>query len=242
MLRIVDAHVYTRDGREVVRGVTLEAVKGRIHVVMGPNGAGKTSLAAAVMGHRDYRFKGRVILDGEDITGLPTHEKARRGLTVALQIPVEVEGVRVSEVLVKVARRFRGVESTGEALKIVREALRAVGLPESILQREYMVGMSGGERKRLELARIMVQKPKAVILDEPDSGVDVESLPLIASAIERLAEEGTGVILISHQPHLLSRLMVDKVYVMVDGVIRAVGGVELVKRIEEEGYKPFRGW
>jgi Fe-S cluster assembly ATP-binding protein len=100
--------------------------------------------------------------------------------------------------------------------------------------------MSGGERKRLELARIMIQKPKVAILDEPDSGVDVESLPLIASAIERLAEEGTGIILISHQPHLLTRLVVDKVYIMVDGKVKAVGGFELVKRVLEEGYKPFR--
>jgi Fe-S cluster assembly ATP-binding protein len=139
MFRVENAHVYTRDGREIVRGVTLEAERGRIHVVMGPNGAGKTSLAAAVMGHRDYKLRGRVILDGEDVTGLPTFEKARRGLTAALQIPVEIEGVRVSEVLTKIAQRFRGASNASEALKIVREALEAVGLPESILQREFMV-------------------------------------------------------------------------------------------------------
>jgi Fe-S cluster assembly ATP-binding protein len=240
VLKIIDAHVYTRDGKEVVKGVTIEACKNHIHVIMGPNGAGKTSLAAAVMGHRDYRFKGKIILEGEDVTNLSTYEKARRGVTVSLQVPVEVEGVRVSEILVKVAQRFRGVKSTSEALKIVREALEAVGLPESILQREFMVGMSGGERKRLELARIIIQKPKVAILDEPDSGVDVESIPLIASAIERLAEEGTGVILISHQPHLLTRLVVDKVYIMIDGRVAAEGGIELVRLVEEKGYKPFR--
>jgi Fe-S cluster assembly ATP-binding protein len=240
MFRVEHAYVYTRDGKEIVKGVTIEAMKGHIHVIMGPNGAGKTSLAAAIMGHRDYILKGRVILENEDITTLPTYEKARRGITATLQTPIEIEGVKVSEVLAKIAQRFAGATSASEALKIVEEALDAVGLPESILQREFMVGMSGGERKRLELARILVQKPKVAILDEPDSGVDVESLPLIASAVERLAEEGTGVVLISHQPHLLTRLVIDKVYIMVDGRIRAVGGIDLVRKVLEEGYKPFK--
>ncbi|WP_048061488.1 Fe-S cluster assembly ATPase SufC [Hyperthermus butylicus] len=240
-LNVVDAYVSTRDGREIVRGVSLEIREGRIHVLMGPNGAGKSSLAQAVMGHRNYVYKGKLLFDGEDITGLSTAERVKRGLTLAVQIPVEVEGVRVSEILVRVAQKFRGTKTMKEAMQVIREALEAVGLSESLLAREYMVGMSGGERKRLELARIIIQKPKIAILDEPDSGVDVESIPKIAAAIEKLAESGTGILLITHQPRLLTRLIPDKVYVMLSGRIVAEGGIELVRRIEEKGYTPFRG-
>ena len=237
MFEIVDARVWTSDGKLVVQGVTLRLPGPGVYVVMGPNGAGKSSLVNAVMGHRDYRFEGKVLLDGDDVTGLPTHEKARKGLALALQIPVEIEGVRVSEVLVKIVERFRGLDRR-EALSLLRELLGLVGLPESMLARQLMVGLSGGERKRLELVRVIAQKPRVAMLDEPDSGVDVESLPLVARAIERLREEGAAVLLISHQPQLFRYLDPDKVYVMYGGRLVAEGGLELIKRIEERGY----GW
>ncbi len=235
MFEVLDARVWTSDGRMVVKGVTLKLKEPGIYVIMGPNGAGKSSLVNAVMGHRDYKLEGHVLLDGEDVTRLPVYEKARRGLTLALQIPVEVEGVRVSEILVRVLERFQGLRGR-EAVRKAKEILSIVGLPDTILGRQLMVGMSGGERKRLELARVLAQRPRVAMLDEPDSGVDVESLPLIARAIERLREEGSIVLLISHQPSLFRYLAPDSVYVMYDGRIVAEGGPELIKRIEEKGY------
>ena len=237
MFLLENVHVEVADtGKEVVRGVTLKAEKPGIIVIMGPNGAGKSSLANAVMGHRSYKLKGRVILDGEDITDLPTHEKARKGVTLAAQNPPEIEGVRVSEVLSRVIQRFRGVSSIVEANREAAKLLEYVGLPREIMGRYYMVGMSGGERKRLELARVLAQQPRVAFLDEPDSGVDVESLPLIAKAITKLASEGSIVYLITHQPRLLEYLSPSRVIVMYNGRVVAEGGVELVKLVEEKGY------
>ncbi len=232
-----DVKVRVRDtGSTVVKGVTLEAEKPGVYVIMGPNGAGKSSLANAVMGHAAYELEGNIILDDRDVTSLPTHEKARAGLTLAAQNPEELEGVRVAEILNKVIARFRGVKDPAEANRLAAQLLEAVGLPRSMLGRYYMVGMSGGERKRLELARVLAQKPKVAFLDEPDSGVDVESIPLIAKAIEMLRDEGAIVYLITHQPRLLEYLTPDRVYVMYGGRVAAEGGPELVKLIEEKGY------
>lgn len=235
-LEILDAHVETKDGKEVVHGVTLRLEKPGIYVLMGPNGAGKSSLANAVMGHEAYRFKGRVLLEGEDVTGLPTHEKARKGLTLATQMPPELEGVRVAEVLIRIVKRFRGVSDAGEASRLAGELLESVGLPRSIMNRYFMVGMSGGERKRLELARVLAQRPKAALLDEPDSGVDIESIPVIAKAIERLAEEGAAVLLITHQPKLLEYLEPSRVYILYSGRLVAEGGPELIDTVVKHGY------
>ena len=231
----VDGLKASVDGKLIVKGVDLSVGRGEVVVLMGPNGAGKSTLAHAVMGKPDYRVEGRVEVDGVDVSGLPTHERARAGLTMAHQSPPELEGVRVREVLTRIAGRFRGLEGP-EAVKAAVEALRAVGLPPSFMEREFMVGMSGGERKRLELARILLMNPKAAVLDEPDSGIDVESIPLIASAVNRLAESGAGVLLITHQPHILDHVDYERVLVMYDGRVAAEGGPELVRRVVERGY------
>ncbi|MET1101820.1 MAG: ABC transporter ATP-binding protein [Pyrodictiaceae archaeon] len=237
VLEVRDAYVYTKNGeKEIVKDVNLTIKEKSLYVLMGPNGAGKSSLALSIMGYKNYLFKGSIRLDGEEISGKDTSERALRGITLAVQNPPELEGVRVSEILAKVARRFRGISSPRETMSVIVEALKVVGLPPSILNRDYMVGMSGGERKKLELARMLVQKPRIAILDEPDSGVDVESLPRIASAIETLVDQGVGVLLISHQPHLVTRLVPDKVYVMQKGRIVAEGGLEIVMKIEKQGY------
>lgn len=228
--------VYTSDGKEVVKGVSLSLVKPGIYTIMGPNGAGKSSLVNAIMGHQSYRLEGRVLLGGEDITKLPTHERARKGIALATQMPLEIEGVRVAELLSRIIKRFQGVDKTDEALRIARELLSLVGLSDSIMSRYFMVGMSGGERKRLELARVLAQRPRVALLDEPDSGVDVESMPLVAKAIEKLREDGAIVVLITHQPRLFKRLEPDHVYVMYNGRIVAEGGLDLVQLIEDKGY------
>ncbi|WP_317895345.1 Fe-S cluster assembly ATPase SufC [Pyrofollis japonicus] len=236
MFEVSQVKVYVSDGKEVVKGVSLSFSKPGIYVIMGPNGAGKSSLVNAIMGHQGYVVEGRIVLNGEDITKLPTHEKARKGITLAVQMPIEIEGVRVAEILTRIIKRFRGITKSEEASRLARELLSIVGLPEDFLYRYFMVGMSGGERKRLELVRVIAQKPKVALLDEPDSGVDVESMPLIARAIKKLRDEGAIVILISHQPRLFEYLEPDEVYVMYDGRIVLKGGLEVIKLIEEKGY------
>ncbi|NOZ88341.1 MAG: ABC transporter ATP-binding protein [Crenarchaeota archaeon] len=237
MFRLEDVHVAVADsGREIVHGVTVEVAEPGIYVVMGPNGAGKSSLANAVMGHQGYRLKGRVLLAGEDVTSLPTHEKARRGMTLAVQNPPEIEGVRVAEVLAKIIQRFQGISDIAAANREAARLLELVGLPREMMSRYLMVGMSGGERKRLELARVLAQRPKVAFLDEPDSGVDIESLPLIAKAIKTLAEIGAIVFLITHQPHLAKMLLVRQVIIMYGGRIIATGGPSLIDEVQEKGY------
>jgi len=234
-LEILDARVSVR-GRWVVKGVSIGVGSGEVHVLMGPNGAGKSSLALGVMGHRDYKLVGKVLLDGDDVTNLSAHEKALRGLTIAVQQPPTLEGVRVGEILTRIASKFMGAHGV-EAVRIVSSTLKLVGLDPSLVSREFMVEFSGGERKKLELARILLMKPKAVILDEPDSGVDLDSLPLIARGISKLAAAGAAVLLIPHQPRLLEYLVPDKVYVMMGGSIVSSGGPELARIVEENGYE-----
>ncbi len=215
--------------RDIVKGVTMEIKQYELHILMGPNGAGKSSLAHGIMGHRDYRLvRGKVFLDHEDITDLPTYEKVRKGLTIMHQNPPEIDGVKVYEVFNKISRK--------SVSKDVEKFLGMLRLGKDILSKELFKGISGGERKKLDLMRILIQEPKAVILDEPDSGVDIESIALIANAINYLISKGTAVLLITHQPRILKFLKPKKVYVMIDGRIVLEGGVELVKLIEIYGY------
>ncbi len=236
-LRVECVHVSTGGGR-IVTGVSLSVDSGELHVMLGPNGAGKSSLANGIMGHRDYRLEGKLLLDGEDITALPTHERVRRGLVMAIQNPPSVEGVRVGELLSR-AIKVRHDPSEREVMTTVKGEIEAVGLPPSIIGRELMVGMSGGERKRLELARVLLMKPKVAILDEPDSGIDLDGLPAVADAISRLIESGAGVILITHQPVILRYLKPNMIHVMVRGALVAGGGPELVEFVERKGYRSF---
>jgi Fe-S cluster assembly ATP-binding protein len=216
----------TASGRRVVRHTSLSLSSGELHVLLGPNGAGKSMLANAVMGRWDLSVDGGIFLEGEDITGLPTHERARRGLTMAHQNPPVLEGVRVAELLRRVAPGHGEIE----------RVLGSLGLGKEFLSRWYMEGMSGGERKKLELARVVLMKPKVAILDEPDSGVDVDSLKLVADAIRSLAASGTAVLVISHQPGFVRQLNPTRVHVMVGGVVVASGGPSILDEPVEHGY------
>ena len=236
-MRLDCAHVRA-GGRRIVTGVSLSVGAGELHVVLGPNGAGKSSLANGIMGHRDYVLEGKLLLDGEDITDLPTHERVGRGLTMAVQNPPVVEGIRVGELLLRAIRARRDL-SEREAATAVRRGMEEVGLPSSIIGRELMVGMSGGERKRLELARVLLMEPKVAILDEPDSGIDLDGLTAVADAISRMVESGTGVILITHQPSMLRYLKPDTIHVMVEGTLVASGGPDLMEFVERNGYRSF---
>ncbi|PVU69771.1 Fe-S cluster assembly ATPase SufC [Sulfolobales archaeon SCGC AB-777_K20] len=228
------------EGKEVLKGVNLEVNRGEVHVLMGPNGSGKTTLSLALMGHPKYKItKGRILLEGEDITGLEPHERARKGIFLAFQNPIEISGVRLSTLLALEANRVFGSSiKPEETLSVIRDVAKRVGLSESLLNRNVFEGFSGGEKKRTEIAQMLLLKPKIAILDEPDSGVDVDGLKIIADNISKLLQENnTGFLIITHYRRILEYVKSTKVHVMYKGKIVVSGGEELSAKIDREGYE-----
>ncbi|MGQ4832296.1 MAG: Fe-S cluster assembly ATPase SufC [Candidatus Asgardarchaeia archaeon] len=228
-LVLQDVHIAV-NGNEIVKGVSMVVKKGEIVGLLGTNGAGKSTLAYAIMGHPRYVItKGKIMLDNQDITVLPPHERSKLGLFLGFQNPPEIEGVKVSNLLKMVSSKMNSQFSPIQILSELK-------LSTSFLARDVNVNFSGGERKRFEIARLIATNPKIAILDEPDSGVDVDSLNLIANVIRRLKESGTGFLIITHYRRILQPLQPDRIYVMHAGNIVAEGGCELVRAIESKGY------
>jgi len=228
LLIVEDLHASIM-GRRVLNGVSLEVPPGEVHLLLGPNAAGKTTLLSAIMGlpHVEV-LRGRILLDGEDITGLPPWERARRGLALAFQIPPEFRGVKLRAILEKIAERYGTVDAFDEVVS----SLRLNGL----LEREAFRGFSGGERKRAELAALLLQAPRAALLDEPDSGVDIESVGIIASAIRALAERGAAVLVVTHTEFLAGRID-GRAHLLVGGRIALSGPAsKLLSEVKERGF------
>ena len=230
--------------REVLQGVTLEVRPGEIHALMGPNGSGKSTLAYAIMGREAYEIvEGRIILDGDDITELPTHERALKGLFLALQEPPAIPGVRMSSFLIAVKNKRDGYDDDlfrlrdPRFLRRLRELLNTVGLRPDILQREVNKGFSGGEKKRSELLQALIFEPRILILDEPDSGLDVDGVRTVARILRSVADQGRGILLITHYTRMFSHLKPDRVSVLYGGRIVASGGMELAAKVDELGYE-----
>ncbi len=223
--------------REILCGVDLEVRSGEVHAVMGPNGSGKSTLSHAIMGRGDYEVTaGSITLDGDELVGLPTHERAARGLFLALQYPVEVPGVRVGDLL-EAAIRSRGEELGDFSERMQREASRLAVAPQ-FLERGVNLEFSGGEQKRAETLQLAVLRPKFAVLDEIDSGLDVDALRDVARRVEAMTvEDGLGVLAITHYTRLLQELRPDRVHVLMAGRIVASGGPELANRLEEIGYE-----
>ncbi|QIW24118.1 Fe-S cluster assembly ATPase SufC [Sulfolobus sp. S-194] len=238
-LKIENLHV-TVEGKEILKGVSLTINSGEIHVLMGPNGSGKTSLSLAIMGHPKYKItEGKILLDNEDITNLETHEKVKKGLFLAFQNPIEISGVKLSTLLIAEYNRIYGSsQSPIQVISYVKELSKTVGVSDSLLNRGVFEGFSGGEKKRTEILQMLLMKPKIAILDEPDSGVDVDGLRAIAEAIVKLRNENnTGYLIITHYRRILDHVKADKVHVLYRGKIVASGGMELAKLIDEKGYE-----
>ncbi len=230
--------VVSVEGKRILEGVSFALEEGRIHVLMGPNGSGKSTLAFTIAGHPDYVVEsGRILLAGEDITALPAYERARRGLFLGFQYPPEVEGVKLREFLRLAAAHCQ--EPFCEFQKLFLESLVYFRM-EELGNRELNVGFSGGEKKRAELLQMRVLRPRVALLDEPDSGVDVDGLRLIAAGIEEAARSGTAVLLITHYPRILEYLPPAKVFVLDGGRIVREGGPELAREIERTGYGAVR--
>jgi len=237
VLEVRDLHVRVGD-KLILRGVDFSLEAGQIHALMGPNGSGKSTLAMALAGHPDYQVvRGQAWLEGKDLLTLPPHERARAGLFVAFQYPPEVEGVRLREFL-RLACAERG-HGFCEFQRAFPQALARLKM-EEFRDRDLNVGFSGGEKKRAELLQLYMLRPKVALLDEPDSGVDVDALRLIAEVIGEMAAAGTAVLIITHYPRLLEFLPPAEVFVLLDGKIMDRDGPELAWKIGEMGFEVVR--
>jgi Fe-S cluster assembly ATP-binding protein len=241
MLEIENLHV-TVGGTEILKGVSLSVPAGEVHAVMGPNGSGKSTLSYALAGREGYAVtQGRMLYQGEDLAALSPEQRANKGVFLALQYPVEIPGVTTINFLktaLNAQRRARG-ESELDAmkvLKLVREKAAALKIPEDMLKRALNVGFSGGEKKRLEILQMAVFEPKLAILDETDSGLDIDALKLVADGVNALRAPGRAMLVITHYQRLLAHIVPDRVHVMVDGRLVAEGGKELAQELETNGY------
>lgn len=227
------------DGREILHGIDLRVRSGEVHAVMGPNGSGKSTLAHVVMGRPGYRvLAGRVTLDGADLLSLAAWQRAQAGLFLAMQYPTEVPGVALDEFLAE-ALVARGEGAAGLAGRL-REEAAVIGLDEQLLHRALNDGLSGGEKKRNETLQLCVLQPRIAVLDEIDSGLDIDALRAVARRIERATHEwGLGVLAITHYARLLGELRPDVVHVLSGGRIVATGGPELAEELERTGYAAY---
>jgi Fe-S cluster assembly ATP-binding protein len=245
VLEVRDLHVSvnTDDGaRPILKGVDLTITSGQTHALMGPNGSGKSTLAYAIAGHPRYLVtSGTVLLDGDDVLALSVDERARAGLFLAMQYPVEVPGVSVTNFLRTAATAVRG-----EAPKVrqwvgeVRDTMTQLSMDPSFAERNVNEGFSGGEKKRSELLQLELLKPKIAVLDEIDSGLDVDALKVVSDGINRVRATGeTGVMLITHYTRILRYVQPDFVHVFAGGRIVESGGAELAETLEAEGYERY---
>lgn len=241
MLNITNLHVQV-GGQQIINGLDLEVGAGELHAIMGPNGSGKSTLGYALAGRDGYAItEGSVAFDGRDLLELDIEERATAGLFLALQYPVEIPGVNNAYFLraaLNAQRKARGEEEVDSMtfLKTVREQLRALKMDESLLKRAVNEGFSGGEKKRNEIVQMAVLQPKLAILDETDSGLDIDALKLVADGVNRLRDENRSFVVITHYQRLLDYLVPDHVHVLSEGRIAESGDRTLAQRLEREGY------
>lgn len=226
------------EGKEVIKGIDLRIEPGKVVALMGPNGSGKSSLAYALMGHPRYEVKGSVKIDGKDINELTPDERARQGLFLAFQYPVGIEGVSVKELLLG-AMRERGEKiSALELRRKVEIEAKELGVEKELLSRSVNDGFSGGEKKKIEILQMRILQPKYAVLDETDSGLDIDALRVVAEGARMVVEkEKVGVLVITHYQRVLRYLRPDEVMVLRKGKIVRRGGEELVEELERKGYQ-----
>jgi Fe-S cluster assembly ATP-binding protein len=241
-LEIRDLHVRIEE-REILRGVDLDISRGEIHALMGPNGSGKSTLASTLLGHPTYEItEGTITFQGEDITEAEPHERAKAGLFLAFQYPVSIPGVSVANFL-RMAINAKREEPIGvkEFRGHLQHAIELLDVDRSFTSRHLNDGFSGGEKKRAEILQMAMLEPDVAILDETDSGLDIDALRTVAEGVQKLHDEqGVGALIITHYQRILHYVKPEFVHVMMDGKIVLEGGVELVERLEREGYDQIR--
>jgi len=241
LLEIKDLHVNAED-KEILKGIDLKVNKGEIHVIMGPNGSGKTTTANAILNNPVYtKTNGTIEFEGENINDLKTDEIARKGIFMSFQLPEEIPGVSVTNFL-----KYAKNKVTGEPVKIfkfkdeLKKYMEELNMNPKNMERSLNVGFSGGEKKKNEILQMLVLNPKLAILDETDSGLDVDAIRTVSKGIEMFKNENNAVLIITHNTKILHSLKPDYVHVLVNGKIVKTGGPELASEIENEGYKQYK--
>ncbi|MGD0115703.1 MAG: Fe-S cluster assembly ATPase SufC [Dehalococcoidia bacterium] len=242
LFQIDNLHVNV-ESREIVKGLSLKVGRGEVHAIMGPNASGKSTLANAIMGHPRYTVtKGRVLFKGEDITALGPDEKARRGLFLAFQYPMAIPGVTMVNFLRSALRAVRGSDvPVREFRTMLKETMAKLKIDEDFARRYVNDGFSGGEMKRAEVLQMGILQPDMAILDETDSGLDIDALRTVSEGISSLMNEDRGMLVITHYQRILNYVPPDFVHVLFDGRIIKSGGRELAQELEAEGYERITG-
>ena len=243
MLEIKNLHVSLKD-KEILRGLNLKLEKGKIHALMGPNGSGKTTLAYVLMGHPSYSVtSGQVLLDGKDLLALTPDTKAKEGIFLSFQNPVEIEGVKLSTFLRQAYNSLHEKKlSILEFNELLEKEAHGLGIPKEFLSRYLNKGFSGGEKKKAEILQLLVLNPKIAILDETDSGLDIDSLKLVAEGINSFMNKDKIVLIITHYKRILEYVKPDKVSIIINGKIVLEGDGKLVNHLEEKGYEWLKKW
>ena len=241
LLEIKDLHVNAED-KEILKGIDLTINKGEIHVIMGPNGSGKTTTANAILNNPAYtKTSGSIEFEGENIKDLKTDEIARKGIFMSFQLPEEIPGVSVTNFL-----KYAKNKVTGKPVKIfqfkdeLKKYMEELNMNPKNMERSLNVGFSGGEKKKNEILQMLVLNPKLAILDETDSGLDVDAIRTVSKGIQMFKNENNAVLIITHNTKILHSLKVDYVHVLVNGQIVTTGGQELAEEIEENGYEQYK--
>lgn len=241
MLEVKNLHAKVED-KDILKGINLSVKAGEVHAIMGPNGSGKSTLSAVIAGNEHYEMtEGEIILDGEDITELAPEERAHKGVFLSFQYPVEIPGVSVTNFMktaINESRKAQGLEEmpANEMLKSIREKSELLEIDRKFLSRSLNEGFSGGEKKRNEIFQMAMLEPKLAILDETDSGLDIDALRIVANGVNKLKSENNAIIVITHYQRLLDYIVPDFVHVLYKGKIVKSGGKELAYELEEKGY------
>lgn len=241
MLKITNLHARV-DGKEILKGINLEVKAGEVHAIMGPNGSGKSTLASVIAGKEEFEVtRGKIVFEGEDLDDSAPEERAHKGIFLSFQYPVEIPGVSVTNFMktaINESRKARGMEDmpANEMLKLIREKSEMLDIDRKFLSRSLNEGFSGGEKKRNEIFQLAMMEPKLAILDETDSGLDIDALRIVASGVNKLRNKDNAVVLITHYQRLLEYIIPDFVHVLHDGKIVKSGGKELALELEERGY------
>ena len=241
LLEIKDLYVNAGE-KEILKGLNLNIKKGETHVIMGPNGAGKSTLANVILNNHQYKkIEGQVMFDGDDISNLPTHEIAQKGVFMSFQSPEEIPGISTMNFL-----KYAKNKITGKPVKIfelkkeIEKDIEELNMNKNLIERNLNVGFSGGEKKKNEILQMLVLNPKLAILDETDSGLDVDAIKIVSKGIEMFKNDENGVLIITHNTRILNHLKVDYVHVLVNGQIVKTSTAELAEEIEETGYAQYK--
>ena len=242
LLEIHDLHAGAAD-REILKGIDLTIQKGEVHVILGPNGSGKSTLMNVIMGHPGYQVtEGSLTFEGKDITALKTFERARAGIFLSFQTPEEIPGITVENMLRTARQAITGKrERIFGFRKELKEMMEDLQIDPSYSERYLNVGFSGGEKKRNEILQLLMLRPKLALLDETDSGLDVDAIQIVSNGVKKFHNEDNACLIITHNTRILKQLNVDKVHVLMQGKIVAEGGPELIEKIDKEGFGFLQG-